>query len=78
MKTLNYQVQLKFSQIVQIVRQLSINEKIKLSKELEKDAVNSTLSRLLKSFKTNDLTEDVIAEESDFVRKSLYQKSHGI
>jgi len=78
MKTLNYQVQLKFSQIVQIVRQLPVNEKIKLSKELEKDAVNSTLSRLLKSFKTNELTEDVIAEESDFVRKSLYLKSHGI
>lgn len=78
MKTLNYQVQLKFSQIVQIVRQLPINEKIKLSKELEKDAVNSTLSRLLKSFKTNDLTEDIITEESEIVRKSLYLKSHGI
>jgi hypothetical protein len=78
MKTLNYQVQLKFSQIVQIVRQLPINEKIKLSKELEKDAVNSTLSRLLKSFKTNDLTEDVITHEVNIVRKSLYLKSNGI
>jgi hypothetical protein len=78
MKSLDYRVQLKYSQIVQIVRQLPINEKIKLSKELEKDAVNSTLSRLLKSFKTSDLTEDVIAKESDIVRKSLYLKSHGI
>ena len=78
MKSLNYQVQLKFNQIVEIVRQLPINEKIKLSKELEKDAVNTTLTRLLKSFKTNDLTEDVIAMESDIVRKSLYLKSHGI
>ncbi len=77
MKTLNYQVRLNFNQIVQIVRQLPVHEKIRLSKELEKETVNTTLSRLLKSFKTNDLSEDEIVNESNFVRERLYMKSHG-
>jgi hypothetical protein len=37
---------------MQVVKQLPANEKIKLSRELEKDAVDSKLTRLLKSFKT--------------------------
>jgi hypothetical protein len=35
--TLTYQVQLDFNQIMQIVRQLPTEYKIKLSKELEKE-----------------------------------------
>ena len=78
MKTaISYQVQLNFNQIVQIVKQLPVNDKIKLSKELEKDAINSKLTRLLKSFKTNELTEDIINQECEIVREKLYMKSHG-
>lgn len=78
MKTaISYQVQLNFNQIVQIVKQLPVNDKIKLSKELEKDAINSKLTRLLKSFKTNELTEDIINQECEIVREKLYTKSHG-
>jgi len=78
MKTaISYQVQLNFNQIVQIVKQLPVNDKIKLSKELEKDAINSKLTRLLKSFKTNELTEDIINKECEIVREKLYKKSHG-
>ena len=78
MKTaISYQVQLNFSQILQIVKQLPVNDKIKLSKELEKDAINSKLTRLLKSFKTNELTEDIINQECEIVREKLYMKSHG-
>jgi hypothetical protein len=72
-----YQVQLNFKQIVQIVKQLPVNDKIKLSKELEKDTINSKLTRLLKSFKTNELTEDIIDRECEIVREKLYTKSHG-
>ena len=72
----SYQVQLNFNQIVQIVKQLPANEKIKLSKELEKEAINSKLSRLLKSFKTNELTEEIINQECDVVREKLYKKSN--
>jgi hypothetical protein len=73
---LPYQIQLDFTQIVQIVRQLSADDKIRLSKELEKEAISSKLTRLLKSFKTNDLSEDEIARECDIVREKLYQKSY--
>ena len=78
MKTaVSYQVQLNFNQIVQIVKQLPVNEKIKLSKVLEKDAINSKLTKLLKSLKTNELTEDMINQECEIVREKLYLKSHG-
>lgn len=78
MKTaISYQAQLNFNQIVQIVKQLPVNEKIRLSKELEKDAINSKLTRLLKSFKTNELTEETINQECEVVREKLYLKSHG-
>jgi hypothetical protein len=69
-----YQVQLNFNQIVQIVKQLPVNEKIKLSKELEKDAINSKLTRLLKSFKTDELTEEIINQECEIVRASELEK----
>ena len=75
--TISYQVQLNFNQIVQIVKQLPVNDKIKLSKELEKDAINSKLTSLLKSFKTNELTEEMINQECEIVREKLYLKSHG-
>jgi hypothetical protein len=74
---LSYQVKLNFSQILQIVKQLPANDKIKLSKELEKEAIDSKLTRLLKSFKTNDLSEEMITRECEIVREKLYQKSHG-
>lgn len=72
MKTaVSYQVQLNFNQIVQIVKQLPVNDKIKLSKELEKDAINSKLTILLKSFKTNGLTEETINQECERVREKF-------
>ena len=78
MKTaVSYPLQLNFNQIVKIVKQLPANDKIKLSKELEKDVINSKLTRLLKSFKTNELTEETINQECEIVREKLYLKSHG-
>jgi len=38
--------------------QLSEKEKIKLTKELEKDVINTKLSQPLKAFKTKDLDND--------------------
>ena len=72
MKTaVSYPVQLNFNQIVKIVKQLPANDKIKLSKELEKDVINSKLTRLLKSFKTNELTEETINQECEVVREKF-------
>lgn len=69
-------LQLNFRQVVQIVKQLSLDDKIKLSKELEREAINSKLTKLLKSFKTNELREEVISGECEAVRESIYLKSH--
>ncbi len=73
--TLTYQVKLNFSQILQIVKQLPANEKIRISKELEKEAIDSKLTKLLKSFKTNDLTKEMITKECEIAREKLYTKS---
>jgi hypothetical protein len=71
------QSQLNFNQILQIVKQLPATDKIKLSKELEKDVINSKLTKLLRSFKTDELTEDMINQECKIVREKLYSKSYG-
>lgn len=68
------QIDLTFEQILSIVRQLSKKEKLLLSKELEKEAVDSKLSRLLKVFKTDELDEDTIDKEVESVRLVLYGK----
>lgn len=51
-----------------------MKEKIKLSKEPEKEAVEKRLSRLLKSFKTDELDFDTINDEVEIVRQELYEK----
>lgn len=66
------QINLTFDQIVSIVKQLSPQEKLMLSKELEKEAIDSKLSRLLKTFKTNDLDIKTINEEVEIVRQEIY------
>jgi hypothetical protein len=42
-----------------------------------KTAVASILVRLLKSFKTKELTDDMIMQECEIVREKLYKKSNG-
>jgi hypothetical protein len=55
-----------------VVRQLPAEQKRKLSKALEKDIIDSKLTRLLKTFKTSKITEDEILNEVEFVRSNLY------
>jgi len=73
MKTVNIS-NLTFDQLIELVRQLSVQEKIILSKELEKEGINSKLSSLLKTFKTNELSEDTINEEAEYVRDQIYER----
>ena len=74
MKSDTYQISLKFNQILELVRQLSLKEKIKLSKELEKETVNNKLTELLNIFQTDELSEETINKEVEIVRKNLYAK----
>jgi len=68
------QIDITFEQLLSLVKQLPRKEKIKLTKELENEAINSNLTRLLKSFKSNDLSLKTISEEVEIVRQELYEK----
>jgi hypothetical protein len=67
MKT-ELQVNISFDQILSIVKQLPKQQKLRLSKELEKEVVGSKLSKLLAVFKTKELSLDEIAKEVEIVR----------
>lgn len=68
------QIDLSFDQILSMVRQLPRHQQIKLTKELEKEAIDTQLSRLLKTFKTKDLDLKTINEEVEIVRQEIYDK----
>ncbi|MBS1572598.1 MAG: hypothetical protein JST62_09415 [Bacteroidetes bacterium] len=68
------QIDLTFDQILSIIRQLPKQQKIKLTKELEKEAIDSKLSRLLKTFRTKELDLKTIANEVETVRQEIYDK----
>ncbi|WP_394801104.1 type II toxin-antitoxin system VapB15 family antitoxin [Niabella ginsengisoli] len=68
------QIDVSFEQILSMVRQLPTKQKLKLTKELEKEVTDSKLTRLLKSFKTNDIDIKTITEEAETVRREIYDK----
>ncbi|HSV77084.1 MAG TPA: hypothetical protein VLH37_08660 [Bacteroidales bacterium] len=68
------QIDITFEQILSMVRQLPKQQKVKLTKELEREVIDSKLSRLLKTFKTNDLDLKTIDEEVESVRQEIYEK----
>lgn len=68
------QIDLTFDQILSMVKQLPRQQKIKLSKELEKEAIESKLIRLLNSFRTKELDLKTINSEVEAVRQKIYAK----
>ena len=68
------EIDLTFNQILSIVKQLPKQQKLRLTKELEKEAIGSKLSRLLKTFKTKDLDLKIITEEAEIVRQKIYDR----
>ena len=68
------QIDITFEQILSMVRQLPKQQKVKLTKELEREVIDSKLSRLLKTFKTKDLDLKTIDEEVESVRQEIYGK----
>lgn len=67
-----FEIDLTFDQVLALVKQLPKQEKIMLTKELEKEGIETKLSALLKTFQTTDLSLDIINEEVEIVRKQLY------
>jgi predicted DNA-binding protein YlxM (UPF0122 family) len=71
------QIDITFEQILSLVKQLSRQQKIELTKELEKEGIDTKLSELLKTFRTNELSLDTINEEVEIVRQQIYdEKKH--
>ncbi len=68
------QIDITFDQILSMVKQLPRQQKIKLSKELEKEAIDSKLTRLLNSFRAKDLDLKTINSEVETVRQEIYAK----
>ena len=65
-------VDISYEQILSIVKSLPNNEKIELSKELEKEGIMSKLTSLLSAFKTDELSLDTINKETEAVRQEIY------
>ncbi len=73
MKT-TIQIDFTFEQVLSLVRQLPKQQKIQLSRELEKEVTDSKLSKLLNTFKSDELDLEVIEEEVENVRREMYEK----
>lgn len=65
---------LTFEQILSLVNQLPNQEKLKLAKELEKELVDEKLSRLLETFKTEEINLQTLTEEVEAVRQEIYDR----
>ncbi|MEG3845111.1 type II toxin-antitoxin system VapB15 family antitoxin [Microcoleus sp. herbarium14] len=70
----NYQLSLNFQQILALVKQLPYPEKLQLSQELEKEVLNSKLTVLLESFRTDELSLETIAQEVEAVRSEIHAR----
>ena len=70
-------IDLTFDQVLDMVKQLPLQQKIRLSKELEKETIDSMLTRLLESFRTDELDQNTIDEEVERVRQKLYERQNG-
>ena len=70
----NYQLSLNFEQILALVKQLPYPEKLQLSQELEKEVLNSKLTALLESFRTDELSLEIITQEVEAVRSEIHAR----
>ncbi|MEM6831248.1 MAG: hypothetical protein AAF551_12100 [Bacteroidota bacterium] len=65
---------LSFSQILELIRNLPGEQKIRISKELEKETIGSKLTELLDAFQTDKLSIDDITSEVEQVRQTIHDK----
>lgn len=70
------QVDITYEQILALVKNLPLVEKVKLVKELEKEGIENKLSELLQTFQTEELSQSIINEEVEIVRQQLYERKN--
>jgi hypothetical protein len=75
MTTTNLQISLNFNQILEIVQQLSDQEKLELNQVLTKDLINKKLTGFLEDFKTDELSLELINQEVETIRSEIYAQN---
>jgi hypothetical protein len=70
------QVNFTYDQVLSLVKLLPNKDKIKLTKELEKEGIETKLSRLLNSFKNKELSLATINKEVELVRQRIYESKN--
>jgi predicted DNA-binding protein YlxM (UPF0122 family) len=68
------QINITYDQILSLVKQLPRQQKIELTKELEKESIDTQLSSLLNAFHTDELSLKTIDEEVEIVRQQIYDR----
>ena len=64
----------RYDQVLSLVKQLPLRQKIRLSKELEKESIGTKLSSLLNAFYTDELSLETIDTETEIVRQQIYDR----
>ena len=67
-------VNVTYDQVLSLVKQLPRQQKIKLTQELEKESIEPQLSSLLKAFRTNEASLEMIDKEVEIVRQQIYNR----
>jgi predicted DNA-binding protein YlxM (UPF0122 family) len=70
------QIDFTYDQVLNLVKLLPNKDKLKLTKELEKEGIESKLSRLLNTFKTKELSLATINKEVEIVRQRIYESKN--
>ena len=74
MRTGTLKLSVTYDQIIRLVKQLPAKEKVKLGQEIAKEVLDARFVKLLNSFKTDEISEELINEEVENVRAELYAK----
>ena len=73
MATASLNIRLNYSQILELARQLSDDDKVQLNRELAAEVRKIELQRLLQVFKNDEISLDEITSEVELVRKARYE-----
>jgi hypothetical protein len=74
MRTGTFKLSVTYDQIIRLVKQLPAKEKVKLGQEIAREVLDARFVKLLNSFKTEEISEELINEEVEKVRTELYAK----
>lgn len=70
-----FKISLTYKQILDLVRQLPKKDKARLNNELAKEITDKRLSRLLDTFRTDELSEEEINQEVEEARAQIYARN---